>query len=728
MPLNIDSLQRFLARFPDTDTWNSDQPRTIFPSAYDLTRRQEDNLMAEAQRRLEELKGDLGWNRVREDGWWGTLSPAVQHQSNPAYTFFGKRDLAALMAVGNVDWRPNVFGGLFCQSNLHIPLTRKLTRQMASRTKNYFFGSEPWFALLGRFTRDMQPAVQANHVAQWQFERAKAVTALNHACDQAFVMGEHLVKVMWKDLRRYYRQFAEVAYYGRQPLMAADDDYIYREDLWNEEPDGMLSLLRPGLPEPFLLSRDDQTQIQFVHRPVMRERIVYRGLELQNKLPKDVLISPTAKSVEEARDVIDLFDEPRTALATRYLAHAAKYGETENMPNVLRLLRGLSSSDEFHSSAARPRPELNEMASAENGTLGQFGSLSGDNCQFAEHWMEVDADEDGYAEKIVLLYEVNTGFPIAYDYVDNVRPKGSNPFACVRINPVPGRWHGVGQVEIFWQLQNAIDLMFNRINFSCSREGRIDVIKKSAFANLDREQLLPLNGGETLELKEAEELEKVFKQVYLSDSVRVDHLFQIMQFLQQAFISLAGGVGPQDADMSGLPTSKTATGLRLIDRETAETFNPLIGDIVAGLEEVVDKGVQMFGANLDDGTIYKYFEGEAKRFAEFKQQNFNALEYDVEIRLTRYRSEQELLQCQGVIESGKDFVAQLPEFRAAMAYYYRRIMELYQSKVAEQTIAQLAAIPPMLPPAGPNPNPTSTQALVDKSHSMPGLLDMPVNQ
>ena len=171
--LNIYSLQKFLQRYPDTSSIQHDgqAPRTVFPTAYVLTRPQEDNLMAECESRLRSLKTDLGWDASRDENWWRGDNARLDLLASPAHTFFGKRDLATMLYRSQVDWRSTVMPGLFGQTNLHVPLIRKHTQQMASRMKNYFFGSEPWMAYLGKVgTADEIRARAKQKVHDWQFK------------------------------------------------------------------------------------------------------------------------------------------------------------------------------------------------------------------------------------------------------------------------------------------------------------------------------------------------------------------------------------------------------------------------------------------------------------------------------------------------------------------------------------------------------------------------------
>lgn len=701
--LNISALQKFLARYPDTDTIEHDPraPRTIFPTAYELTREQEDNLMSECYRRLCSLKTDLGWDLSRKAHWWRADGVALDVLESPVHTFFGKRDLYTMMFRGQVDWRPYVYPGLFRQSNLHMPLIRHHTQMMASRMKNYFFGSEPWMAYLGKVgTADEIKAKASQKVHDEQFRKADAVTALSGAVNGAFERGETIVKPLWRDWRRYFRQFAEVATWNRKPVLLPNDDYIYRDDQWARQPNGMEMLVRPDLAEPFMITTDELMQIQWQRMPVLRERTVYRGLELFAPYYKDILVTPTAPTLARARDIVHLFDEARSSIATRFLSHLARNGMMNEFVNVLRLLRNLSPHHDFHSGEGRPRPELSEFGGMIGTPDTQFESSGMENCQFAEHTLDVDVDEDGYSERVVVLYDVETRYPISYDYLDNVSPQGHEAFSCIRINPEPNRWHGTGQVEIFWKLQEAFDLFLNRINKAVSEEGALNLIRGDAILNKEADNSISLNGDvNAIEMDPAgPSLNEAFRRIYLNENIRIDHLWQLVQFLHQGFVALAGQMGLDSAEAADLNATETATGIRQLTNDRNETFRPLIGDVRPGVQEIALMSAAMIDANIDEGEVRKFLEDDLPTLKLYLAQRNQDFGWDIDIVLTKYQKEQELAQLQAGIAACKDYVAQMPPVRMVLGELYVKLLELFEQKNAREIIGILAKIPPMMSP------------------------------
>lgn len=711
--VSLDSLTAFLARYPAEELPDKPgQPRVIFPTAAVLTREQEDNMIADAEQRLQDIISDTGWEAVGAKNWSMLLTPAdAADLSSPAFSFFGKRELALLMAEEKMEWRANFYGGLFAKSNHSLPMAAKLCRQMSSKAKNYFTGTEPWFSLIGLIGVDPGTAENLNRVAQWQFRLAKTVKALNHAFDQAFIKGEDIWKVTWANRTRYFRQFASVyATAQGTPITLPDGDFIYTDDVWTEDAaNGIWLLVRPTMVQPFALTAQEYASMTVVQQPVFRERTVYSGLAVDNVYYKDVLVDPTAVSLEEARTVFHLYDTPATAIASKYLAHIARTGDSQDFPSVLRMLRTIHASGETHSGLSRPRGELAESSNDWLGTTASFASIPTANVRMAEGYLVGDYDGDGYEETMVLLMDRTTKLPIAYDYLDNVREDGKLPFGVTRINPPGNRWHGVGMIERFWPLQMGIDLMYNRINDASSREGSIIIVNRNAFPETEGDELLSLNGGETLSASPTEDIDKAIKVVYLNEHVRIETLVKLQEMLQQMIVSMAGVTGLQDAQMAGLPTVELATGIHKLDQEGQEVFAPLLTDLSEGAEELVHKAVVSILGNLADGVAMKFFEGEEWRYQVYKALLPAELDFDVEIRLTKYRAQQELAQNQASIEWLKDYAAQVQPIRNAAKPWYQRILDLVECKQGGNALAQLDNLPPILSQPGPSGNPAAVQ-------------------
>ena len=131
-------------------------PVMPFPTNYLLTKEQEDELIQHAIQRKKDLESELG----RDDGLHGILSESPTYEetfeSSESLTrsFMGKRRIYDLMYRNKVAWRGRVLGGIYEKSNLTLPVSRRIARQMTARSNGYFFSTEPYRSWFDRKTNE----------------------------------------------------------------------------------------------------------------------------------------------------------------------------------------------------------------------------------------------------------------------------------------------------------------------------------------------------------------------------------------------------------------------------------------------------------------------------------------------------------------------------------------------------------------------------------------------
>lgn len=167
-------------------------PRMPFPSSYQLTRDQEAELCDHAMRRLKELEQETGRDICGSGKWWGDDSIEVaqgEHEglANGAKTWMGKRHIYDKTYKNQMGYRKSLIGGIFAESNLAVPVARRVTRQMTARAVNYFFGTDPWFAIYPVGIMDKDRADKADRYIRWKMDQAKLKRAQEMAIERAFV-------------------------------------------------------------------------------------------------------------------------------------------------------------------------------------------------------------------------------------------------------------------------------------------------------------------------------------------------------------------------------------------------------------------------------------------------------------------------------------------------------------------------------------------------------------
>ena len=105
-----------------------------------LTGEQEQTMVEHALDRLAVLEGELGRDLVLQQNWAGNAEKmsSTQVVQSATDSFLGKRSRYEDVFANKVDWRPYLFGGIFKDSNLVVPLARRIARQMTARSPTTF--------------------------------------------------------------------------------------------------------------------------------------------------------------------------------------------------------------------------------------------------------------------------------------------------------------------------------------------------------------------------------------------------------------------------------------------------------------------------------------------------------------------------------------------------------------------------------------------------------------
>ncbi len=694
-----------LERIIDRDTGPEDRaeaagPRMPFPTSYVLTREQEEELVSHALGRLRELEEESGRSRSAHGDWWTHAGREGAEESDPLgirrteRTWMGKRRLYDLVYDNNADHRAVILGGIFAKSNLVVPLARRITRQMTARAVNYFFGTDPWFSAYPVGERDRELAGKADRYARWKMDQAKLKRALELAVERAFVLGEAVVKTSWARREQLYRRQAAVLVdEAGEPVTAADGDYIHEHDEWVpqvvEDATRPGSLLRGGVP---VLKRDGRTPrpkvLRFVEKTVPRRIRHYSGPEAQVVNYGDFLCPQTARSIQEADCVVHLYDMPVMELADQWRRDAESAGAEEDAVATRRaigLIRGMANAGSL--------PGSQQDAAKPGEDEGGMTRPSAPVASIAEFHLRYDADGDGMMEEIMLVLDRNTGMPVFYDYEANVTPDGLRPFSAVRVNEVPGRWYGIGAMEMFETTQRFVDLTVNRWNFAQSNAARVDFWSPHNTLEGRQNPHLALNWGGTYTPAPGKTARDCLESVYL-ESHKGPELRAHMEFFMQMAMNESGVQHANDAQAAGFDSAKLATGIRNIEKSGQEMFSLYLGHLEPGLAEALEKMTKLLMANLDETEVHRFFEEKeggqgAEELLEIRPEEIAGMDLDVRILLTRYRGEQTLESSTTAAGLVAQYYAQPYEIQQRTTLLFRDMLKALQVPFGDRIIEPL---------------------------------------
>lgn len=687
--------------FHDVSAPPPETPRTVFPSDMVLTREQEDRLVQRARQRYDQLCQELGRDAtgVGDDGRPIFLTMSREDRATASRTFMAKRLLYQCIMENDWSWRPLAMPeSIFATSNLSVPLCRRISRQMAARANNYFFGTEPYFSVypIGGSDKDLADALQT-YCGQ-KLHTGGSHSNLKTGNRKAFSLGESVFKITYQDNRSFFRKGMTVAVDGEGKALTAKDGMpIEQTDLWvpavpaaTQDP----SVPAPAPPPnaPLVLKRDMQTphpgELNFQTITTEQEIIHYRGPRIDTIYFRDFLCPLNAPTIQDADTCVHIRDLSASQLAAAYMQSPGE--SLEAMQAAIEAIRVAVTGPREGLSASMQRPELGETKPPETMDATML---------IGEFYQHFDADEDGYQEDCMLVMDLNSNTPIYYNYTPNVTDDGLRPFRCARAFEVENRWYGQGAVELFEEHQKAIDLMVNRRNRNQSEAGRITAWRPQNTLEGEANPQLKFNWGRTYTLKDGKTMEETFGVFYMDDN-KFEKLTEEIQFYLQLAMNESGVTSANDNFVAGMDSAKLATGIRNVEKTGQELFGEPISNLETGIESAIDAFVTTATANMDEEEAFTLFEGDVPKELVLAKRDVQGLRFNVEVLLTRMRDEQVMQSSAQAEALVTKYYSLVPPLQALLQRFYIDMLKALQIPNAKQYIIPQAFSIAAPPPSG----------------------------
>lgn len=715
-----------------------DDPLVPFISALRLSREREAGMVDFAFKRMQELSNESARDTTMNPTWWNNSNvpmPAISaFQAGaqgllPADTFLGKRSRFDATYANDVSWRPFTMGveNIFQQSNLVVPLSRRIARQMVARAKNHFFGSDPWLAV----DPAPRPAAEADDrfadkvedFVQFKMHESGSKEDKERAIERALVLGECPVKTTYVVRDQIFDAVAVVLVdINGEPIRAQDGNFITDQDQWMEqeeepiEPEpqeapGFLSKIASSLkrimtPRVEVLVRDGVTPKPdaplWSERTINKRQVFFEGAKSEPIYYKDFLCPLTAKDVQTADCIVHIYDKNVGAFIDLLVKRGMIKGDADARLNTMRrvadLMKAVSSNDNQPKSAADQPLRPNENSQSTTGGSSDSVPVA----EFAEFYLWYDANGDGVAENIMLIADRKTQRPIFYDHVANVTTDGLRPIEIVRINKVEGRWYGVGIMELFESYQTIVDLLVNRWNFSQSRSGRCDFWDPTKTQEGDRDPNLKLNWGRTYTKKPGAKMDDILEVRYLTD-IKFEQIQTMMQFFMQLAMNESGVTNANDNYVAGMEQAKLATGLVQIQQSGDEMFKPITGELKGPLERIVKREIEVLLANMNKEEVFEVLEGDTFGLDKITAEEVKNLRYRIRFLLTTTKNEKTLQEASAASQLIERFYTLPPLIQEKVAPLYRKQLRVLEPESdVDQIIMPGLTIAPPPGTGGPN--------------------------
>lgn len=702
-------LEQFIERtehVPEPQTRNEDSTinkRVPFSTALSeqLDGEQEAKLVDHALQRIADLEGELGRDLVLDQNWSASDKMSnTQVAQKATDSHMGKRSRYEDVFSNKVDWRPFVFGGIFKESNLVVPLARRICRQMCARAQNYFFETDPWFAAEPEGVEDTKLSEKIDRYAKFKLKQLGSKKNKERAIKGAMVRGESVVKTTHTIRDQLFQTYANVLIDAQdEPILDSAGGFIFETDKWSEE-----TQVDPatGRPVPtgsgaLVLARDatiaQPATMLWKEMIVPRRQIIFQGPESPVVFYKDFLCPLTAPDVQQADTIAHLYDKPVMELVDLYvkrgMMEATGKERLEAVQKTIQLIRDLTNNDAEPKSGANRSTRPGDDVDARGAMQDRGEPIA----EIAEVYLWFDANGDGILENIMLVVDRKNRVPLFYDYVANVTIDGLRPFEVVRINEVEGRWYGEGVMEMFESTQNIIDLLVNRWNHSQSKAGRVDFWRPDLTLEGRSNPNLIMNYGNSYTLAPNAKPEEALTSVYLEDT-KFDNLERMFQFFMQVAQNESGTANGNDAETAGLDTAKLATGIRNIEKSGQEMFAPFISDLEPSLEAILKRELLVLFANLDRVEIFNYLARDTETGKEIRQidqitpDEVRNLTLNVSLLLTRYKGEQQLIQGEQASAIVERFYALPIQIQPFVAQFYKNQLKAIDPRIDIETLIQ----------------------------------------
>lgn len=719
-------------------------PQTPFPSSLILNREREDIMMEFALNYIDKLEGEMG--RVI---YASSETPVPDHR-----TWMGKREIYTMRYYNHVQDRAAREGGIYRISNITASLSQRTTMQMVARANNFFFGTEPWYSANFVGTEDRKKAEKVDRHSKHKFLQTGLRNVHEEANEFALVRGEAVVKSTYRTKDRIFKRKGKVLHDGETGAIVLDskgNPIFENAAVWVDEvvpvdpatlPPPPTPAAPPAAPAPapsnvvpmspaaeggapppapapvdpammapqvaptgrMVLRRDTKVYLPLV--PFYKDGLwemkqrLFEGPEAKVVYFKDFLFPLSAPNINDAELICHLYDMPVMSLVQTFkrqdLAAQGAADTFASLKKAVDAIRDLAGgSVEPTAAANQPRGDHKEE--------GNQASPDNPNAEIAEVYMTFDADGDGMPEEIMLVIDRRNRFPLFYDYLDNVTPKGKRPFSMIRGKAVDGRAYGMGAMEYFAPEQEFIDLLVNRKNFRMSQAGRVTFWNPAATIEGQSQPHLKLHDGATYRLREGYKAEDALFYVVLPDDTA--DLMEWLNFFMQLMQLKSGMMNAGDQEASGLPASDLATGIRNIEKSGQEMFSQWIVALEPGHKDLLLQQIELLYSYISQPELYRFFntQNNTEESDTISPEEVAEMDYDVNILLTRVKSEQMLMMSAEARALIIEFYLTVPPLiQAITAPFYRESLKALGVVNSDEIIVPQDPMM-LMPPGGAAP-------------------------
>jgi hypothetical protein len=556
-------------------------PRVVLKSTkLRLTYEQELALMDHVQKRFTDIRVEMGWiSDLQYDGFleerrqaWAEYQNDFSHRKN--YQKYG--DLYQT----------------FNDASFNIP--KRAARVYAARAREALLNSQPFAGIMPEGPEDaakppevpglppvIDPIKQADRFWNRKLDDAEANIHFRDGVETAAVGGEVVFKIT-KRLADDQDEAAEKAIWldgTGAPLRDARGRYVFADEEFEADPDALEGEVLKRDPSVVKMPDAALSEELYPAESAMPRRV----LDIKPIDYRNFICSPTAEDIHTTDYIAQTFDLTLDQLweltqGTKLSAEAKAWRD------------GLKSqSVQAKTESGQPNETMGEK---------ERGASAPILLHLAESWLLFDCRNTGKCDKICVLWDVTTGYPIHYDLQSEVSATGKRPFEVSRIIPVKNRWYGAGFYKLLSNEHAYIDRQTARLEIRTSTSGRLTYYNKGTLEDVEGGWDIELNSPRiytaTSLLKEGQDPIKHIELPAMDDRIFDERNMR----MQQAQL-MSGSMTPGDAAAVKLNPSETLGGQEMLANESELMSSDTTQDLRRGIELALKQSIVAVFSDFD---------------------------------------------------------------------------------------------------------------------------------
>jgi len=644
-------------------------------------------LDAAQEERVQQMVGDLHAHARKSMGW----------EDNKSFnTFLAIRKQAWAEFENDFEHRRNDsrYSALYREFNTTLNIPKRAILVAHAKACNQLVNSDPFVSLLAEGEEDESDGLTlADRVWRNNLELGKCKYGLRNGALHALVGGEGIEKIGMLAMTPYSGPKSVKIWVdaNNTPIKDSKGNWITDKDEWEKVPDEL---------DAWQLKRDPQAR-----RPE-GAKVSKQDVEAQDITREDILnfepvhysdfvCDPLEPDIHTAEYIAHVFD-----IKLDKLLDQLKDLEITESGKAWAQAQVNNQDNTTQSDAAKPEDNRKAESDADR-TVGM------PVVTVVESWCRIDCDMTGYSKELCVVWDYKTKELIFYGEMDKVSPTKRRPFRVLRVIPVRGRWYGMGFYQYLQNEHGFIDRMINRVDARSSRSGGIHIVRAGVFK--EQKQGIPIVPGPrlyTLEAKD-QDIEKVITTIPLQEMD--GNIWSMLQTMQQNAQLMTGGMTPQDAQASKMPTTGTLGELQSIQADANLLSDNATMDLQSGIMDCLRDSLGALFYHLKDqeeppGEIANLLGGDkAEIFWEWlKNTDVERLYNTVKPTLSKAFSPDEIQKLNEALamivgpKTWEQLCMESPEIAEAMLPMYSSILTARKvpnaNRILKQVLEQAKAV------------------------------------